>query len=167
MPDHGAQPFVCLAMERDSEVRERCDVVPFVGDLAFVNASHEFESRDGVLGRVSIEVREFDDLRFHGDIGVGLNLPCQICSIIVALEWWLIVLEILLVENRIRVDIGHDVFEVVLVEVVELERMKVLVLSLLRRVSSFHFEFSAGSVIRKPVLYTNIVKRVSWFKSSL
>ncbi len=58
-------------------------------------------------------------------------------------------------------------FEVILLKVVERERMKVLVLSFCRRVSSFHFEFSAGSVIRKPVLYTNIVKRVSLFKSSL
>jgi len=45
--------------------------------------------------------------------------------------------------------------------------MKVLVVREFEKVSSFHFKFSAGSVIRKPVLYTNIVKRVSWFKSSL
>jgi hypothetical protein len=59
---------------------------------------------------------EVDDLCFHGDVGVGLNLPCQISSVIVALDRWLNVLDILLVEARAssdwvnnRIDDGHDV----------------------------------------------------------
>ncbi len=90
-----------MAAESEPEVRECRNVIPFIGDLTFVNASHELEGRDGVLGQVSIEVWKFDYFRFHGDVGVGLNLSCQICSIIVALDWWLSVLDILLVENQI------------------------------------------------------------------
>ncbi len=111
MPDHRAEPFVCLAAESEPEVREHRDVVPFVGDLAFVNAGHEFESSDGVLGQVSIEVWEFDDLRFHGDVGVGLNLPGQICRVIVALNRWLDVPDVILVETGASSNWvgGHDV----------------------------------------------------------
>ena len=91
-------PFVSLTAKSEPEVRERRDVVPFVGDLTFVDASHELKGRDGVLCRVPIEVRKLDDLRFHGDVGVGLNLSGQICSVIVALDCWLDGLNLLLVE---------------------------------------------------------------------
>ncbi len=84
-----AEPFIRLAAEHEPEVRERRDVVPFIGDLAFVDSSHELKSHNGVLCRVPIEVRKLDDLRFHGDVGVGLNLSGQICSVIVALDCWL------------------------------------------------------------------------------
>ena len=167
MADDRAQPFVSLTAKSEPEVRERRDVVPFIGDLTFVNASHELECRDGVFGRVAIKVWKLDNLRFHGDIGVGLNLSGQVSGVIVALDCWLDGLNLLLVENLLLV---HDVcvFEVYPVwSVAERERMKVLVWRFVEKVSSFHFKVSAGSVIRKPVLYTNIVKRVSWFKSSL
>ncbi|MFN9941318.1 MAG: hypothetical protein ACK56I_17745, partial [bacterium] len=78
MADDRAQPFVSLTAKSEPEVRERRDVVPFVGGLTFVDASHELKGRDGVLCRVPIEVRKLDDLRFHGDVGVGLNLSGQI-----------------------------------------------------------------------------------------
>ena len=106
MADDRAQPFVSLTAKSEPEVREGRDVIPFVGDLTFVDASHELEGRDGVLGRIPKEVRKLDDLRFHGDVGVGLNLSGQICSIIVALDCWLDGLNLLLVENLLLV---HDV----------------------------------------------------------
>jgi hypothetical protein len=109
VPDHGAEPFICLTTECLPEVGKCCDVIPLVGDLTFIDTGHELQSHNGVLGRISIEFRKFNDLRLHGDIGVGLNLPCRICSIIVPLDWWLNVLKVLLVENQIWVDIGHDV----------------------------------------------------------
>ena len=106
MADDRAQPFVSLTAKSEPEVRERRDVVPFVGDLTFVDASHELEGRDGVLCRVPIEVRKLDDLRFHGDIGVGLNLSGQVSCVIVALDRWLDGLNLLLVKNLLLV---HDV----------------------------------------------------------
>ena len=108
MADDRAQPFVSLTAKSEPEVRERRDVVPFVGDLTFVDAGHEFESSDGVLCRVPKEVRKLDDLRFHGDgdIGVGLNLSGQVSCVIVALDCWLDGLNLLLVENLLLV---HDV----------------------------------------------------------
>jgi len=116
IPDHGAEPFISLATECELEVGESCDIVPVVGDLALIDACHKLKRRDGVLGWISIEVRKFDDLCFHGDIGVGLNLPCQISRVIVALDRWLNVLDVLLVEARAssdwvnnRIDDGHDV----------------------------------------------------------
>ncbi len=99
MPDHGAEPFIHLAAECEPEVGEHRDVIPLVGDLAFVDSSHELKRRNGVFGRISVEVWKFDDLRLHGDVGVGLNLPCQICSVIVSLDRWLNVLDVLLVET--------------------------------------------------------------------
>jgi len=108
MADDRAQPFVSLTAKSEPEVRERRDVVPFVGDLTFVDASHELEGRDGVLCRVPIEVRKLDDLRFHGDVGVGLNLSGQICSVIVALDRWLDGLNLLLVENCLFVSLFEN-----------------------------------------------------------
>ncbi len=116
MPDHGAEPFIRLAAECEPEVGERRDVFPLIGDLAFVDLGHELKCRNGVLGWISVEIRKFDDLSFHGGIGVGLNLPCQICSVIVALDRWLNILYVLLVEARASSDwigswigVGHDV----------------------------------------------------------
>ncbi len=116
MPDHGAEPFICLAAECEPEVGERRDVIPLIGDLAFVDSSHELKRHNGVLGRVSVEIWKFDDLRLHVDVGVGLDLPCQISHVIVALDRWLNILDILLVEARAssdwvnnRIDYGHDV----------------------------------------------------------
>ena len=132
MADDRAQPFVSLTAKSEPEVRERRDVVPFVGDLTFVDASHEFEGRDGVFCRIPKEIRKLDDLRFHGDIGVGLNLSGQICSVIVALDCWLDGLNLLLVENLLLV---HDVCLKFYPfwSVVERERMKVLVWSFCRK----------------------------------
>ncbi len=116
MPDHGAEPFICLAAECEPEVGERRDVIPLVGDLAFVDSSHEFKRHNGVFGWISVEIWKFDNLRLHGDVGVGLNLPRQISRVIVALDRWLNVLDVLLVEARAssdwvnnRIDDGHDV----------------------------------------------------------
>ncbi len=116
MPDHGTKPFICLAAECEPEVGERRDVIPLVGDLAFINSSHELKRRNGVLGWVSVKIWKFDDLSLHGDLGVGLDLPCQISCVIVALDRWLNVLDVLLVEARAssdwvnnRIDNGHDV----------------------------------------------------------
>ena len=106
MADDRAQPFVSLTAKSEPEIRERRDVVPFIGDLTFIDASHELESRDGILCRVPIEVRKLDDLRFHGDIGVVLNLSGQVSCVIVALDRWLDGLNLLLVENLLLV---HDV----------------------------------------------------------
>jgi hypothetical protein len=105
MADDRAQPFVSLTAKSKPEVRERRDVVPFVGDLTFVNASHEFEGRDGVFRQIPKEVRELDDLRFHGDIGVGLDLPGQIRSVIIALIGWLNILDVLFVETGASSDL--------------------------------------------------------------
>ncbi len=99
MPDHGADPFIRLTPECKPEVGECRNVVPLVGDLTFVDNGHEFKSSNGVFGQIPIKFGKFNDLHLHGDIGVGLNLPCEICSVIVALDRWLIVLEILLVET--------------------------------------------------------------------
>ncbi len=86
MADDGTEPFVGLNTESQLGVRKCCDVVPLIGDLAFVNASHEFECRNCVFTGFTVEIRKFDDLSFHGDIGVGLNLPCELSSTIVSLN---------------------------------------------------------------------------------
>jgi hypothetical protein len=99
MTDYRAQLFVCLTAKCELEVGERGDVVPLVCDLTFINTGHEFESRNGVLGRITIEVWKLDDLRLHGDIGVSLDLPGQIRSIIIALNGWLNVLDVSFVET--------------------------------------------------------------------
>jgi hypothetical protein len=49
--------------------------------LAFVDAGHEFKCRNGVFAWYSVEIWELDDLSFHSDVGVGLNL-----SLIVSLK---------------------------------------------------------------------------------
>ena len=105
-----------MAAECEREVGESFDVVPAIGDLAFIDACHKLKHHNGILGWISIEVWKFDDLCFHGDIGVGLNLSCQISSVIVALDQWLNVLDILLVEARAssdwvnnRIDDRYDV----------------------------------------------------------
>ncbi len=112
MPDHGAEPFVRLPTEHEPEIRRCRDVIQLVGDLAFVDVGHELEGHNGVLGWISLEVWKLHDLRLHSDVGVGLNLPCQVCSIIVALNMWLNILNVLLVETGTSsdwVDVGHDV----------------------------------------------------------
>ncbi len=98
MPDHVAEPFIRLTTECEPEVGKCGDVIPLIGDLTFIDTGHELKSRNGVFGRISIKFRKFNDLRVHGDVGVGLNLPCQICSIIVSLDRWLNVLDVFLVE---------------------------------------------------------------------
>ena len=133
MADDRAQPFVSLTAKSEPEVRERRDVVPFVGDLTFVDASHELEGRDGVLCRVPIEVWKLDDLRFHGDIGVGLNLSGQVGCVIVALDCWLDGLNLLLVENLLLV---HDVC---LKVVVSVSGWRSWLWESFGKVSSFHF----------------------------
>jgi hypothetical protein len=50
MADHRPEPFVCLAAECKPEVGECRDVVPLIGDLAFIDSSHELKSHYGVLG---------------------------------------------------------------------------------------------------------------------
>ncbi len=57
VPDNGAEPFVRLASKHETEVKERHDVVPFVGDLAFIDACHKFERCNGVFSWLSIEIR--------------------------------------------------------------------------------------------------------------
>ena len=73
-----------------------------------------------------MNIRKLDDLRFHGDVGVGLNLSGQVSCFIVALDRWLDGLNLLLVENLLLV---HDVCLNVCVfeSSFERERMKVLV----------------------------------------
>ncbi len=78
------------AWPRQPEVRECRDVVPFVGDLAFIDPGHNFERSNGVFSWLSVEIRSFNDLCLHGNIRVGLNLTGQLCSIIVPLDCRLI-----------------------------------------------------------------------------
>ncbi len=86
MTDHRTEPFVCLSAGCEPKIGECGGVIPLVGDLTFVDTGHALEGRNGVLGRISIEVWKLHDLHLHGDVGVGLNLSYQICSVIVALN---------------------------------------------------------------------------------
>jgi hypothetical protein len=74
----------------------------------------------------------YNNLSFHGDIGVGLNLPCKLSSVIITQNDWLILTNILLVEARASSNWiwwggRHCVFEEILFELVEHERVKVFV----------------------------------------
>ncbi len=134
--DNGAEPFVSLTTECQPEVWKCRDIVPLVGDLTFIYAGHEFERCDGIFTGFSIEIRKLNNLSLHCDVSVGLDLSGQICSVIVSLNRWWNVLNILLVEtwassNWVAIAIvRHCVFEErvfveILLEVVERERMKV------------------------------------------
>jgi hypothetical protein len=130
--DNGGEPFVSLTTECQLEVGKSWDVIPFVGDLTIVDASHEFESHDCIFGQIAVEIQQLNDLSFHGDVGIGLNLPCKLSSVIVTLNDWLVLTHILLVEtraysNRIWWGDRHHVFEEILVEVVERELVNAFV----------------------------------------
>ena len=134
MDDH-AEPFVGLTTERQLELWKRHDVIPLIGDLTLVNEGHQFEWRNGVFARFPIEIWKLDDLSFHRDVGVGLNLSRNLSSTIVSLHSGLLLLHILLVEAWTSSDrvvavvaiVCHCVFEEILFEVVERERVNVFV----------------------------------------
>jgi hypothetical protein len=56
MPDNRAEPFVRLTSECEPEVRERRNVIPFIGDLAFVDPGHKFQGSNGVFTWFTIEI---------------------------------------------------------------------------------------------------------------
>jgi hypothetical protein len=141
MADDGAEQFVGLTTECQLEVLKCRDVIPLIGDLTFINAGHEFEHCDGIFTGFSIEIWNFNELSPHHDASVGLDLSGQICRVIVSLNRWLDVLNVLLVEtwtssNWVAVAIVcHYVFEEcvfveILLEVLECEQMKVFVVEI-------------------------------------
>jgi hypothetical protein len=105
-----------------------------------------------VLTRFSIEIGQFDNFSLHGYISVGLNLPCELSSVIVTLNGLLLLWNVLLVEARayshwvaVAVVLCHGVFEEILLEVVEHERVKVWSSFLNLKVSLFHFNKVQGA----------------------
>ena len=92
-------------MECQLEVQKRSDVLPLFGDLTLINAGHKFECCDCVFTGFSVEIQKFDDFSLHCNFGVGLDLPGQIRSVIIALIGWLNILDVLFVETGASSDL--------------------------------------------------------------